>query len=312
MMRVGKMTFEKLFKVFPKVDYERVAKEYERNENNNAHSENLVLLAETFGNNKDYELATTIVKRRNAEGSFPNDLYDAAKEMSDRLYPKYKEAKKNLQKEKQGMAKDGEVKDSKIIRKALEDGHFRIQGVAINRNGKSESQFTSEVENEIKLLLKDHLFDADFYHGWLESEDKKEYKDYFNNVLSPNIMSDIDSFFDEYMEFGKFIGSIYPEWKYKKGYSVRDSIMKSDTLSKGVKESYRKYRREYAYEVFMSGGVMAKGGATFAEKVSAIKSKLKGTKVPSKLKKDYGKNYSSKEAEMAAKRIAGAMRKKEM
>jgi ppGpp synthetase/RelA/SpoT-type nucleotidyltranferase len=165
MMRVGKMTFEKLFKVFPKVDYEMVVEEYERNEDNNAHSENLVLLAETFGNNKDYELATKIVKRRDAEGSFPNDLYDAAKEMSDRLYPKYKEAKKNLQKEKQGMAK---------------------------------------------------------------------------------------------------------------------------------------------------GGMTKKGGATFAEKVSAIKSKLKGTKVPSKLKKDYGKRYSSKEAEMAAKRIAGAMRKKEM
>jgi hypothetical protein len=72
------------------------------------------------------------------------------------------------------------------------------------------------------------------------------------------------------------------------------------------------------FEKFEKGGVMAKGGmtkkggATFAEKVSAIKSKLKGTKVPSKLKKDYGKRYSSKEAEMAAKRIAGAMRKKEM
>jgi len=61
-----------------------------------------------------------------------------------------------------------------------------------------------------------------------------------------------------------------------------------------------------------SGGMMAKDGATFAEKVSAIKSKLKGTKVPSKLQKDYGKKYSSKEAEMAAKRIAGAMRKKEL
>jgi hypothetical protein len=58
--------------------------------------------------------------------------------------------------------------------------------------------------------------------------------------------------------------------------------------------------------------MMAKGGATFAEKVSAIKSRLKGTKVPSKLQKDYGKRYSSKEAEIAAKRIAGAMRKKEL
>jgi hypothetical protein len=60
------------------------------------------------------------------------------------------------------------------------------------------------------------------------------------------------------------------------------------------------------------GGMTKKYRSTFAEKVSAIKSKLEGTKVPSKLKKDYGKRYSSKDAETAAKRIAGAMRKKEM
>lgn len=65
-------------------------------------------------------------------------------------------------------------------------------------------------------------------------------------------------------------------------------------------------------EVFAKGGMMAKGGATFADKVSAIKSRLKGTKVPSRLKKDYGKRYNADESEMAAKRIAGAMRKKEM
>lgn len=65
-------------------------------------------------------------------------------------------------------------------------------------------------------------------------------------------------------------------------------------------------------EVFAYGGKMAKGGATFADKVSAIKSRLKGTKVPARLKKDYGKRYNAEEAEMAAKRIAGSMRKKEM
>ena len=69
----------------------------------------------------------------------------------------------------------------------------------------------------------------------------------------------------------------------------------------------------FSVDKFMgSGGMMAKGGATFADKVSAIKSRLKGTKVPARLKKDYGKRYNAEEAEMAAKRIAGAMRKKEM
>jgi hypothetical protein len=64
---------------------------------------------------------------------------------------------------------------------------------------------------------------------------------------------------------------------------------------------------------FRAKNNMAKGGeATFKDKVKAIKaSLLKTKKVPTKVQKDYGKIYNSKEAEEAAKRIAGAMRKKE-
>jgi hypothetical protein len=59
---------------------------------------------------------------------------------------------------------------------------------------------------------------------------------------------------------------------------------------------------------------MAMGGKVkFEDKVKAIKaSLLKSKKVPKKVQKDYGKTYSPKEAEAAAKRIAGSMRKKEM
>lgn len=74
--------------------------------------------------------------------------------------------------------------------------------------------------------------------------------------------------------------------------------------SKGIKADY------IVIEWDSLNHKMAKGGATFSDKVSAIKSRLKGTKVPSRLKKDYGKRYNAEEAEMAAKRIAGAMRKK--
>ncbi len=66
----------------------------------------------------------------------------------------------------------------------------------------------------------------------------------------------------------------------------------------------------------MAGGgktKMAKGGtATFDDKVSAISGNLKGKKVPVKYRKNYGKTYSKKESLEAAKRIAGAMRKKEL
>lgn len=54
----------------------------------------------------------------------------------------------------------------------------------------------------------------------------------------------------------------------------------------------------------------AEGGATFNDKVKAISSNLKGKKVPSKYKRDYGQTYSAGEAKTAAKRIAGAMNKR--
>jgi hypothetical protein len=58
---------------------------------------------------------------------------------------------------------------------------------------------------------------------------------------------------------------------------------------------------------------MRMGGVTFEDKVSSIsKSLLKRKKVSPSVQKDYGKTYSKSEAVDSAKRIAGAMRKKEM
>lgn len=59
---------------------------------------------------------------------------------------------------------------------------------------------------------------------------------------------------------------------------------------------------------------MMKGGnTTFADKVKAIAKKhLKNKKVSPSVQKDYGKTYNKQEALDSAKRIVGAMRKKEM
>ena len=57
----------------------------------------------------------------------------------------------------------------------------------------------------------------------------------------------------------------------------------------------------------------ADGGVTFDEKVKSISKSLEERKkVAPSVQKDYGKTYSKKEAVESAKRIAGAMRKKEM
>jgi hypothetical protein len=66
-------------------------------------------------------------------------------------------------------------------------------------------------------------------------------------------------------------------------------------------------REEYQYDTYP----YKKGGRVrFQDKVDAISDRLEGTKVPDRLRKDYGSTYDKKESEMAAKRIVGSMRKK--
>ena len=65
------------------------------------------------------------------------------------------------------------------------------------------------------------------------------------------------------------------------------------------------------YIDWLTKSKMAKGGmTTFQDKVNAISKRLEGTKVPTRLKKDYGATYDKKEAKQAGQRIAGSMIKK--
>lgn len=78
-------------------------------------------------------------------------------------------------------------------------------------------------------------------------------------------------------------------------YTLRDEIM-TDRM-------YQKYLSERYY---------GKGGRMkFKDKVEAISSRLEGKKVASKYRKQYGATYDKEEANMAAKRIAGSMLKRE-
>ena len=63
---------------------------------------------------------------------------------------------------------------------------------------------------------------------------------------------------------------------------------------------------EHDWDSYKRGGKLKTNPAKFRDKVNAITKKLAGTKVPKKYKKDYGATYDKKEANTAAKRIAGA------
>jgi hypothetical protein len=110
--------------------------------------------------------------------------------------------------------------------------------------------------------------------------------------------------------------------KYKgdfKGNMYYSTIMRlversgsSDQILKRYKP-FRKFQKDYfASSVEMAdGGMMARGGATFSDKVKSISKRLNKTKVPLKYRKEYGKYFNKKEATQSAQRIVGAITKKE-
>lgn len=61
-----------------------------------------------------------------------------------------------------------------------------------------------------------------------------------------------------------------------------------------------------SFNIFAKGGKVKKKRVKFVDKVESIADRLNGTKVPKRLKKDYGVRYNRTESEEAARRIAGA------
>ena len=103
--------------------------------------------------------------------------------------------------------------------------------------------------------------------------------------------------------------------KILRGFNSQSEAKKNmDALVKQNKDSGYSIKKMVDDVNIRLGQKMAMGGKVkFQDKVKAIKaSLLKTKKVPKKVQKDYGKTYNAKEAELAAKRIAGAMAKKGM
>jgi hypothetical protein len=78
--------------------FEEIFEEYEENEDNNYHSENVVLLAKNFGSAEDLKLAKSILKKHESEGSLSNELNKQRSALSEKLYPKLIASKNKMAK----------------------------------------------------------------------------------------------------------------------------------------------------------------------------------------------------------------------
>ena len=84
----------------------RFFKQYLKNEDENYHSENVVLLAKTFGSKNDVKEATEILKEHDRIGYLSDDLYEKRKELDKKLYPI---AKRIMDMNQINMAKGGMI-----------------------------------------------------------------------------------------------------------------------------------------------------------------------------------------------------------
>jgi hypothetical protein len=93
-------------------NFDKIFAEYEDNEDNNYHSENVVLLAENFGSAEDLKLAKSILKKHQSEGSLSGELGKKRYALHQKLYPKLMASKpkttKNISVNNQ-MPKKGKV-----------------------------------------------------------------------------------------------------------------------------------------------------------------------------------------------------------
>ncbi|MBM3201309.1 MAG: hypothetical protein FJZ56_02750 [Chlamydiae bacterium] len=102
----------------------------------------------------------------------------------------------------------------------------------------------------------------------------------------------------------KYIVKSYQE---KHVYDVQDYYDPEDDTED---YEYERYDDEYDVGGKIKKSKIKKKSTKFVDIANAISKKLQGSKVPARLKKDYGTTYNKKEAEEAARRIAGARLKK--
>jgi hypothetical protein len=156
------------------------------------------------------------------------------------------------------------------------------------------------------LLKKGYINDAEYKYleKWLENYDPiDDYGNMGGRAAAKKYVDDNR----RYVEMAK--GGMTEH-----GLKVGDKIVSDQFWDKNIVVENTKTKKKAIVDL-ESGKrkeSMAMGGKVkFQDKVKAIKaSLLKTKKVPKKVQKDYGKTYNAKEAELAAKRIAGAMAKK--
>lgn len=167
-----------------------------------------------------------------------------------------------------------------------------------------------------------------------------DYKKISNVEVSDIDRDDYPDFSDAYISYAEYDGEPMTDEQLEEinqdGFFVYEAIMRRydkggdiedykrwesryDMLSEQYEDADAEERKKIQKEMdeleskmhksergYAKGGKVKKKRVRFVDKVESIADRLEGTKVPKRLKKDYGGRYNREEAEEAGRRIAGA------
>jgi hypothetical protein len=280
-------------------DFTAIEKEYKENEDNNYHSENVVLLAENFGTEEEKAEAKEILEKHNEEGSLSSELRNRRSVLEEKLWDKYQALKKIY-------ANGGQT--------TLfgDGGNVAEQNKEMLKNQAKEFMHHSQELNKLVENVKE-------VDAWVVAKAERATTD----------LSDITHYLEGIMAKGGMMASgglleVYKDYAIVDTNGVIEVVSPSgsrfiigldDSKMSGSRKSIEMTREQELasakdYIDWVTKSKMEKGGATFDDKVKAISKRLEGTKVPTRLKKDYGATYDKKESKQAGKRIAGSILKK--
>lgn len=203
--------------------------------------------------------------------------------------------------EKEGVKMNLEVISSFFggnIYKVLKDKNGNVV-LEMTESSQSED-FTTSAQN-IKRAFENH--NTGYYLGQTKFKEEFDYKGMLRVALKTNADWKLSKLNALYNSFESVKSDKYNNLSENLWLAIKN-------LEEGKKQEAEGHLEKFhdaVIDEMLENGYLKRGGRVrFVDKVKAIADRLEGTKVPKRLKKDYGGRYNREEAEEAGRRIAGA------
>ena len=165
-----------------------------------------------------------------------------------------------------------------------------------------------DLPTEVQEVLEKYQYEEEDYHTMLRMSRELKYLGYTFDFGLDAIPTNFRK-----MKKGGKVGEIKDAIDILEslGDDIDDNVKQALDMLKIVYDEMELPEQPKSIEDIIGENAYKKGGRMkFRDKVDAIADRLEGTKVPKRLRKDYGVTFNREEAEMSGRRIVGSMVKK--